>query len=494
MCQTPNLSCNHFLLQVMASAFQITSIALLVIFLLISFLVISLRFNTFPQHRENETVTNWLKENAVKSSFRKELQNNSLPRPIPFNQVINQTILSPPVHDFQSELAHVLSCKNQTVCFPPKLQLRRPFNVYFCKHTDYGIRFYFLVKESLLLHPKIHLVNTPQEADYIVYLPESSSWRKTECSSEDPSKMIVLDESDYPNLFESPDRKTKFFMTFKRSYVKRQDGVFKHFMHYLPQPNVFPMTYPMAEIYIRPRYKPYQERSMEILCSLRALPADPTRTRVKKWIDEYLSLNPLIANRSASGQVNQASRPVISKQYFEKMYSTKIIVTSNPSNWEGDFRFCEAIASGALIFVDDMFVPRVNPFLHGKHIIYYNNHNKTDLFEKLDFYRNHFEESKKIALRGYLHAMKYHRAANLIDYVFRTVHTYLLAEKDPNRNTMVELLSNETVAENYQSYQETGYQLRLQAMAMQRRLKEQQQEASNNMKNNINNNHNIHPI
>lgn len=47
------------------------------------------------------------------------------------------------------------------------------------------------------------------------------------------------------------------------------------------------------------------------------------------------------------------------------------------------------------------------------------NMNKTDLFEKLDNYRYHQDQARKIAMQGYLHAMKYHRAVNLIDYVFR---------------------------------------------------------------------------
>ena len=105
------------------------------------------------------------------------------------------------------------------------------------------------------------------------------------------------------------------------------------------------------------------------------------------------------------------------------MFRAKLIVTSNPSDWEGDFRLMEAFASGALIFVDHMYVPRPHPLLHGKHIVYYDNNNKTDLFEQLDYYRAELEIARRIAVAGYLHAMKYHRAANLMDLVFRTMET-----------------------------------------------------------------------
>ena len=95
--------------------------------------------------------------------------------------------------------------------------------------------------------------------------------------------------------------------------------------------------------------------------------------------------------------------------------------TSNPSHWEGDFRLCEAMASGALILVDQMFVPRPYPLVHDQHVVVYDNSNKTDLFDKLDHYRRDRELARRVALTGYLHAMRYHRAANLMDYVFRTV-------------------------------------------------------------------------
>jgi hypothetical protein len=45
--------------------------------------------------------------------------------------------------------------------------------------------------------------------------------------------------------------------------------------------------------------------------------------------------------------------------------------------------------------------------------------NKTDLYDKLDHYRKERQLTADIAMQGYLHAMKYHRAVNLADYVFK---------------------------------------------------------------------------
>jgi len=104
------------------------------------------------------------------------------------------------------------------------------------------------------------------------------------------------------------------------------------------------------------------------------------------------------------------------------MFNSRIIVTVNPANWEGDFRLWESMGTGALVFVDPIFVPHSYPLVDGVHVVYFSNENKTDLFSKLDYYRSHPEEGSKIAQNGYLHAMKHHRTVNLIDYVMRSAH------------------------------------------------------------------------
>lgn len=104
------------------------------------------------------------------------------------------------------------------------------------------------------------------------------------------------------------------------------------------------------------------------------------------------------------------------------MYNSKIIVTVNPAFWEGDFRLWEALCTGALIFVDPLYVPHQYPLIGDKHVIFFNNHNQTELFMKLDYYRNNPYKAREIAVNGYLFAMKYHRTVNIIDYVLRSAH------------------------------------------------------------------------
>jgi hypothetical protein len=129
--------------------------------------------------------------------------------------------------DVISHPTAVVRCANQTSCIQPELQLATVFNIYYCKHVSYGVRFYFLVREGLLLHPNVNLVDDPTHADLIVWLPGSAEWQKSECK--DPKykeRLLVLDENDGPEVFD-PSLKAWRLAYFKRSYVRRHDGLFK---------------------------------------------------------------------------------------------------------------------------------------------------------------------------------------------------------------------------------------------------------------------------
>ena len=114
----------------------------------------------------------------------------------------------------------LIRCANQTLCIQPQLQLTKHYNVYYCKHVSHGVRFYFLIREALLLHPNLHMVDDMDAADVIVYLPESAVWHKTECAAPRvKSKTIVLDETDGPHIFEpsDTDHNVPWLLYFKRS-------------------------------------------------------------------------------------------------------------------------------------------------------------------------------------------------------------------------------------------------------------------------------------
>jgi hypothetical protein len=53
--------------------------------------------------------------------------------------------------------------------------------------------------------------------------------------------------------------------------------------------------------------------------------------------------------------------------------------------------------------------------------VFVDNNNKTGFFASLDYYRSNQQQMRRVAVTGYLHSMYHHRAANLMDYVLKTV-------------------------------------------------------------------------
>ena len=363
---------------------------------------------------------------------------------------------------------NLLRCSNQPECIVTALQLIPQLKIYFCSHpANHGVRFYHLIREGLLLHPNVKLLSFKDidDADYVVYLPGSSPWHKTECTSPGlAKKLLVMDEFDGHSLFYpyTSSQEVKevygenmiwYFMYFKRSFVIRKDGKYLSHPH-LEKTDIYPMTYAIGESYAR--YDFNFIREIEILCTLRGSKKMSTRLRVQRWVNEYVSLRNV--EKAITRQVNKATRTTVNQAYFQLLYNSQIIITVNPANWEGDFRLWESFASGALVFVDPMFVPHQFPLQHGIHAIFYSNSNQTDLFAKLDYYRKHTFEARKIAINGYLYTMKYHRTINLIDYVLRSAHMkYALMSKqhndEPSTNIKSSSVMNYTYTAQYLNHQ-----------------------------------------
>jgi len=121
------------------------------------------------------------------------------------------------------------------------------------------------------------------------------------------------------------------------------------------------------------------------------------------------------------GPINEASRGTFDGDYFSTLKRTKIILSCQPENWEGDSRTWEALSSGALLFLDETYTPVPNPLEHEKHVVFYNPNDLDDLKDKIEYYLSHTDEADKIAKNGFNHAMKYHRTINRIDHILKVI-------------------------------------------------------------------------
>jgi hypothetical protein len=263
----------------------------------------------------------------------------------------------------------------------------------------------------------------------------SVSWAKTECS--DPAlakRLLVLEEFDGDNMFSPTGNVTRmqqmygpsmrwYFMYFKRSFVNRKDGKFISYGA-LRHDDVYPMVYSVANAYAQSQFN--RNRSVDITCTLRGNKHMTTRLRVQQWVAKYVEDNGIV--NAVQGELNHDTRTKISRKYFDLLFNTRIIVTVNPAHWEGDFRLWESLATGAMVMVDHLFVPYPHPLQDGKHIVFFDNNNETDFVTKLDYYHRHPEEARKIAVQGYLYAMKYHRTVSMMDYFLRSAHLKLAAD------------------------------------------------------------------
>lgn len=210
---------------------------------------------------------------------------------------------------------NLLQCPNQSSCIVPELQLKIKTRVYFCKHPIRGgVRFYFLAREGFLLHPNVEMVEESEmnSADYIIYLPASAPWQKSECNASihTSKKMIVLDEFDGVTPLYSPLPTFKemvatygpsliwYFLYFKRSYVGRRNGEFIKYAH-AHKHDIYPLTYPLAEAYIQLKFN--QVREIDIMCTLRGSKEMSTRLRAQEWVTEYVQARGI--TNAITGQV-----------------------------------------------------------------------------------------------------------------------------------------------------------------------------------------------
>ncbi len=120
-------------------------------------------------------------------------------------------------------------------------------------------------------------------------------------------------------------------------------------------------------------------------------------------------------------------RSRVDEKYLDILASSKIVITCNPNEWEGDYRLWEALLSGALVFVDKMVVLEMlpHPYEHKKHLIFYDSTNQDEFDELLTYYIDNEEEARQIAMAGYTHTLKRHMPKDRVEYVLSKIENKL---------------------------------------------------------------------
>jgi hypothetical protein len=114
----------------------------------------------------------------------------------------------------------------------------------------------------------------------------------------------------------------------------------------------------------------------------------------------------IVGHRATSG------RQTVHEDYVNALLEHKIVVVAQRDLWEGHYRLLEGLVSGALVLHDPMH-PLPYKIKDGTNIVIY--YSLQDLKDKILYYLKHDEERKSIARNGYMTAMKYHRAFQIME-------------------------------------------------------------------------------
>ena len=321
--------------------------------------------------------------------------------------------------------------------------MRPTYKIYFplFDHIESASNEMRLTHEGLAAHPQVTLVADPELADYLIFCqnhlvdhcPFHTQFRPIKDLYKE--KTILLDYDDDPwMIFDAEDFRWKLY--FKRSRVDRENG---KIINYGGLP-ILQTAYGVVNAMVDPPASQGDGRSIDIACLFDDEILDSpcfrlARGRLLKFakrmaLDHSISMQ--IGTVSESGPVGRSG---IDPAYKKCLYDSKIVLHANPDSWEGDGRLWEALAAGALVFVDRMFAAIEKPLIDGQHLIFYDltDEGMAILERKILHYLDHPDERQKIGTQGRDFVLKHHRSINRIGQLIRELDKTDAARTPPTK-------------------------------------------------------------
>lgn len=243
-----------------------------------------------------------------------------------------------------------------------------------------------------------------EEADYFIILANKKS------GDYPKNKTIHIDfqDSSRNNYYKGE------FLYFKRSRYSplNEEGV-RHLVS--PNENFLPIAYCVMDEYIS---KENVVKDINVGCYLRGQGHwGKSRRKVLSLINEIKILN------TVNSAVTRARWYGYDPVYFDYLRRSKIIVTCNPSTWEGDMRTWEALSQGGLVFVDRMYDQIGLPLIDGEHCIIYDINEKglKILADKIRYYADNESEASAIGEAGKDFVLKNHRSRDRVIYIINNI-------------------------------------------------------------------------
>lgn len=277
-------------------------------------------------------------------------------------------------------------------------------------------REYRLIRQGLVNNSRVELVDNENESDFVFLFYTALGHGPQSRHEFPPDKTVFIDYRDQPGVV-FPGNCLAYF---KRSWVemvKERNYTTKIPIH--RPANFHPLMMAIMDEFI---IGGNVIRDLVLSCTIRPHAGHPNRPRVLDFIKK---IN--IQGKKQIGELNRGSMSRFNapdmREYFRLLRRSRIVVTCNPSQWEGDFRTWEAFANGALVFVDKMYTPMAHPLVDGEHCIIYeaSDSGLQELREKLLYYLEKTAHADAIAKAGFDFAMRYHRASSRIDEILDVI-------------------------------------------------------------------------
>jgi hypothetical protein len=304
------------------------------------------------------------------------------------------------------------------------------FTPNFCPPTDKSPESYEFY--NVLHHWYSLLTDNYKNADYILYMMHTRNCLNL--PYDDNSKLdiekiteifnsgkkeIIIDYNDWTDTRNVPNDSVlkNIYKYFKRSVVKKENYISSKIIEYPRE--IIPISYGIRSDFIEyDKIFDFTNYNYDICCLFDSN-GGGIRSVIPNIVTNY-------NGTTFTGRIDCPDRySIVNIKYFEILKTSKIIVTANPPNWEGDFRLWEALLMGNLVLCDKMLVPSVSkhPLIDKKHLVYYNNIN--ELKQLMEYYIDNNEERIKIGNEGREYCLKYHkfsdRVTEVLDIINKTI-------------------------------------------------------------------------
>ena len=308
------------------------------------------------------------------------------------------------------------------------------YKIYFplFDHSESASNEMRLTHEGLVAHPRVTLVDRPEDADYLIFCqnhlvdhcPFHPQFRPLKDRYKE--KTILLDYDDDPGrIVDADDFRWRLY--FKRSCVDRVHG---RVMDYGGRA-VIPTAYCVVDAMVEPPAGHTGARPIDVSCLFDDYVTDcpwfqGARGRLLTFAKRLSTTRGLAMQVGPVSDSGQVGRSAIDPKYKRCLYDSKIVLHANPDPWEGDARTWEALASGALVFVDRLRAPIRNPLLDGQHLVFYDltDEGMNALERQIVHYLDDERERTRIGTAGRAFVLKHHRSINrvsgIIDELERT--------------------------------------------------------------------------